>query len=263
MSDKHFLFVAGAPRSGTTALTHALNSIDNVQVGSEIFPHVIQPERHADFGEQLFSMENLESTLSRWMEPEAAQAALQAFANSQVIGDKHPHYHRLLARMQTNFPNFYLIMIYRDILPVAKSFQQRYLDKSHVRWNLDESKALHYWFKAAENFLNFKMQAPGNALLISYEALFEAQPKDATSYFCRIHAAMNRFLPLGPIDHSRLMAVFDESAGRRKKRAGILNEGAEMKRLFESRVAINGKYSIEGYQRMKQEMDKAASELKD
>lgn len=259
MSHKRFLFVAGAPRSGTSALTYALNSIDDVQVGNELFPHVIK--NCDDFREELFSEENLRVAASKWMEPEAARAALQAFDSSQIIGDKHPHYHRFLAQMRSNFPNFYLIMIYRDILPVANSFQQRFFDENHDRWKLDESRAIGYWFKAAEAYLKFAEQVPSNTLLVSYEKLFDAQPEDARRYFRRIYTAMNRHLPLGPIDDTQLMEVLNESAKRKKQRAVISGEDAEMERLFGLAVAIKQKRSIEGYQKLKQLMDRASADL--
>ena len=162
---KQYIFVCGAPRSGTTALASLISTLENTHIGQEVFPDAVKIPDPTRLTYSFFDRPILSKRLSRKHPPKEVEKLLKKYATSKVVGDKHPHYHRHLNNLAEEFPGCHFVFIYRDINEVARSFQRRF-ENPDDKWGLRSYHAAHYWCDAAENFLNYS----------------DKNPKDAASY---------------------------------------------------------------------------------
>ncbi len=153
--DKRNLFILGCPRSGTTGLTHLLNSHYEAVVGYESLAVVWdqQFELMVDgifespmFVDVLCQIGPLRTALS---EPEwsvynpSRQKAARMVADARVLGDKYPFYHRRIPELARRFPRAHFLAIFRDLYGVARSFAKRHDDPEDA-WNLPHNRSAAY-----------------------------------------------------------------------------------------------------------------------
>lgn len=168
------LFIAGCPRSGTSALARYLNRHQKILVCIErykyLFPEKITPSLFTF--ERILDYREGETNIPRELHVKLLEN--KDPARLKWIGDKRPAYFRYLRRILSNNPGARFIIIHRPVEEVAESFQGRARDPEDswpedfgfeagvLRWNL----ALKYIREFVESDLN------PNVLVVGYHDFF-------------------------------------------------------------------------------------------
>jgi hypothetical protein len=122
------LFIAGCPRSGTSALVGLLNEHPHVALGFERYKRVrAQLDPHHFTPGQFFAPVLAETDIRG----ELLYARLRARwerGEVSVTGDKVPLYTRVLPQLLERFPGARVAVLVRDPLAVARSFARRAAD---------------------------------------------------------------------------------------------------------------------------------------
>jgi hypothetical protein len=175
------LFIAGCPRSGTTALVEQLNRDERFAIGRERFrivrnhvtPEFLAPER------LLYPVPSETHILS----PEFYRPLRERYRRGtvQVVGDKVPLYTRVLRRLDRRFTDARFVYMTRDLVPVAESFQRRAEDPKE-RWPAanDYRRAPEFWLNGATAARRFIEEDGGNGrmLILRHEDLYGSHPSD-------------------------------------------------------------------------------------
>lgn len=140
-----YLFVAGCPRSGTTALARLLNHDNRIIVGIERFISIrdaIRPEhfeKHRFLNPSkdethLFDTELFESFRAKWDQD-----------NIRYIGDKVPRYYQHMDYLTETFPDCRILFLWRDLFAVASSYNVR--AQHQINWNKERNyrRAVANW----------------------------------------------------------------------------------------------------------------------
>lgn len=142
------LFIAGCPRSGTSALMDLLNSHDDIALGKERF------KKCRTLDQSLFDIEH-------FVNPKPSETNISAPAHYAMIkeklaagpiayiGDKTPGYYRRLEHLLSQFPEAKILIIWRDPVRVASSFQFR-SERPSGGWSQDHDfeNAVQQWNSA-------------------------------------------------------------------------------------------------------------------
>ena len=176
--DRRFLFLCGTARSGTTALTHLLAAHPRIVLGMERYARLVRPDdfrltpRH--FAKQRFLEVAPGDTFYsdfntvHWFDTEIATKIDQC----AYIGDKKPELYLAYDALYRAFPSATVLMIFRDPVAVACSYQAR-RDKG-VQWPAwrDYRAAIQDWNNAARATL--EAITCGHAVhALRYEDLFQ------------------------------------------------------------------------------------------
>lgn len=214
------LFVAGCPRSGTTALTDYLNRHEEILMCRErykrarhkidpaalTFKEILNYEPRRRGGETNTPREHHEELLAR-KDP----------AKLAWIGDKHPGYVVSMKTLAENNPGAHFIIIYRPLEEVAESYEARSRNPDDPWLGGKDGFALAIadWNEAMRSTRDFVENDPAcNVLVIDYHSFFyeneECIPR------------ISRFLELDFDERvrdawARMSAGFE--AGRRPKRS--------------------------------------------
>ncbi len=182
---KRYLFVAGCPRSGTTALTGLLNASPDIALGLERFKRV------KDVTEDHFAVErflNPSENETNILAPEHYEMLSRKFSKPSspaVLGDKTPGYFRRLEQLQLEFPAAYFVVIWRDPLSVASSFEFR-SQRASAGWSEhhDHTNAVKQWNESLSRTIRFIERHPGsNVFLVKYEWLFSGDKSYLNALF--------------------------------------------------------------------------------
>jgi hypothetical protein len=171
------LFVAGCPRSGTSAVAFLLNEHRSMAIGFERYKRtrgVIEPMHFEP--EHFFSPLLLE-TDSRG---ELLYARLrERYDRGEVLvaGDKVPLYTRVLPQLFGRFPHGKVIVMVRDLHAVAASFARRAADPEDW-WPAenDHGYAVTLWNETLAHAREAERAGWGSRLLLlPYEAFFAGE----------------------------------------------------------------------------------------
>jgi glycosyltransferase involved in cell wall biosynthesis len=202
---ERYLFVAGCPRSGTSALTFLLNEHPQIVLGFERFKRVRAALDPFHFtADQFFSPVLAETDIQGKLLYERLQRRWLAGSVS-VIGDKVPLYTRVLPHLLERFPQARVIVMVRDPLDVARSFRRRAADPGDW-WPAenDHRLAVEMWNEALARARDAERDGDGErVLLLPYEPLLEGD--------VRWLEALLGFIGLSPTarlrsEHQRLAA---------------------------------------------------------
>src|SRR5580704_14737877 len=199
------LFIAGCPRSGTSALTFLLNEHPQLALGFERFKRIraqLDPF-HLDPA-RFFSPLMLETDIRG----ELLYARLRSrWARGTVttIGDKVPLYTRVLPQLLERFPRGRMVVMVRELEDVAISFGRRAADP-HDWWPVenDHRLAVQMWNEALAAVREAERLGEGERVfLLPYEPLLAGEE--------RWLAALLAFIDLAPTkrlqaEHRRLAA---------------------------------------------------------
>lgn len=135
------LFIAGCPRSGTSALTNYLNLHPEVMVAMERYNHcmLITPERFLDVRPE-------ETRQPR--ERIAALIESKRWESLKWVGDKRPTYFLAYRELLRANPGARFVYIYRPLEEVVESFQEK-----HERpddWAFTAHDAVRLWNVGAQ-----------------------------------------------------------------------------------------------------------------
>jgi len=182
--DERHLFIAGCPRSGTSALAFLLNEHPHVALGFERFKRVRAQLDPFHFTPAQFFSPVLAETDIRG---ELLYARLRSRWESgrvTVTGDKVPLYTRVLPQLLARFPQARVAVLVRDPLAVARSFARRAADPADW-WPAenDHRLAVKMWNEAlaAVHAADAERAGEGEeeegAALLPYEALFSGEER--------------------------------------------------------------------------------------
>jgi len=157
----NYLFIAGTPRSGTSAITELLSAHANIALGMERFKKLYNPNRVTEelFNEKHFFTYNDEETnvlLEGAKYDKYYKNLKQKYAYSTVRGDKYPflfkNYHTLAERFGDKCQFIYIV---RNPYSVASSWNVR-AKKPKDKWPLenDYSVSVKHWNDANRRTLN-------------------------------------------------------------------------------------------------------------
>src|SRR3712207_3868027 len=120
------LFIAGCPRSGTTALTEYLNQHEEVLVCIERYKYAPPPQ---EINPSLFTFDRIldyrEGETNTPRERHAKLLERKDLAKLKWIGDKRGMYFKWFEQLAENNPGARFIVIHRPIEEVARSFEAR------------------------------------------------------------------------------------------------------------------------------------------
>ncbi len=125
---KRHLFIAGCPRSGTSALAFLLNEHPHVALGFERYKRVRAQLDPFHFTPAQFFAPVLAETDIRGELLYARLRARWEGGGVSVVGDKVPLYTRVLPQLLARFPQARVAVLVRDPLAVARSFARRAAD---------------------------------------------------------------------------------------------------------------------------------------
>lgn len=169
--DKHYLFVAGNARSGTTALGALLNFSSEICLGIERYS-LNENVSALSFDKNHFFDKESENYLMR---PQLYEKIRNKFERAKYIGDKRPRFIKSWRNTRLNLPQAIIIYIFRNIYDVACSYNVR---ASNAALGIDTSWSPHRDFSKAVRDWNEGVQEINNLVqfyevyLIKYEDFF-------------------------------------------------------------------------------------------
>lgn len=185
---KKFLFVAGVPRSGTSALTEMLNGHSDIAIGMERYRSLVSTGALFKIGAKLFDR----SRFFDWS-PEDTNVRIEGGkydlmyeslrAKYEAViyhGDKGPGYFSRAHRFLSTFPGAKMVIIWRCLEDVAMSWQRRSIDRSGWPAENDAMAALEKSRSMMRRIVNVKTRFPESIELVRYEQVFS--PGDATPF---------------------------------------------------------------------------------
>jgi hypothetical protein len=211
---ERYLFIAGCPRSGTSALVFLLNEHPNLAIGFERFKRVranLDPFHFEPA--QFFSPLALETDIRGELLYERLRARWDS-GQVRMIGDKVPLYTRVLPRLLERFPTARVVVLVRDPVAVAASFRRRAHDPEDW-WPAenDHSLAVRMWNEALASSREAERRgAGGRVFLLAYEPLLAGDR--------RWLEALMEFVGRPPTadvlaEHARLVAKWRERGSAR------------------------------------------------
>jgi hypothetical protein len=166
------LFIAGCPRSGTTALTEYLNEHEAILVCNERYKYITPPR---EVTPSLFTFDRIldyregETNIPREWHVELLRR--KDPAKLEWIGDKRGMYFRWFELLTKNNPGARFIVIYRPIEEVAESFEARNEDPRD-EWTGDFREAVTRWNLALERTREFVEKDLAPVLILNYHDFF-------------------------------------------------------------------------------------------
>jgi hypothetical protein len=210
LGNKKVLFVAGTPRSGTTAMVALLNCHTAVLMLNERYSYVILrdegigPEHFVK--ERLFTF-NANDSYYDAVGTESGRELLQSRYSSAVyVGDKVPRLYERLDRISTSFEFSTVIFLSRNIIDVSSSYNRRARNSDDKRWpsHNDFRVAVHDWnmsnrliYKAIQDYRNI------DVVCVDYEKLFSH-----TFYYRKLLARLRLPCNVDLIDDSHLSRLY-------------------------------------------------------
>jgi glycosyltransferase involved in cell wall biosynthesis len=185
------LFVAGCPRSGTSALVFLLNEHSRIALGFERFKRtraLLDPWHFAPA--QFFAPVLAETDIQGELLYRRLRERWRG-GSVEVIGDKVPLYWRVLPDLLERFAHGRLILLVREPYDVAASFDRRAADPGDW-WPTanDRTLALEMWNEALERARAAERAGYGERIfLASYEGLLAGEERwlDALLAFIGLH----------------------------------------------------------------------------
>ncbi|WP_083930243.1 sulfotransferase family protein [Methylovulum miyakonense] len=176
MMTNKYLFICGAPRSGTTALWRLIASDERIIIGVERYgnlffkapltPELFTSDRFCNIqpGDTFY---NDLTTFNPYYKNVAGR-----FSNASYVGDKIPLLYNHLDRLFEQIPDAKVIILLRNIIDIASSYESRANNIDDLSWRRDKrtASAIHDW-RASINVLK-RYIADERVLPLIYEDFF-------------------------------------------------------------------------------------------
>ena len=181
--ERRQLFVCGAARSGTTAMTRLLNTHPDIVVGIERFKtRLLRADDEEDLPalfakERFFDYDPGDTNVNyRRSYRGDMERAARKFDDAVYIGDKVPNLYRRLDFIAAKFPDCRVVYMLRDPLHVAASWQVRALDEEDA-WPAenDYRQAVADWNESVRIALAARKNLGPRISYVSYERVFGAR----------------------------------------------------------------------------------------
>jgi hypothetical protein len=169
---RNYLFVCGAPRSGTTAIAQLLNRHPKIVVGIERYKNL----KPADLGEHLFAVErffDFRPTDTNVRARNVYSRLEKKYRNTTWRGDKVPRYYTRYDTLFEKFEKSVVIFMLRDVHAVASSWNKRAEDPED-KWPEGNNyvQAVKEWNASLSLTLESKEKYGDRMLVVEYERLF-------------------------------------------------------------------------------------------
>lgn len=215
-----YIFVCGAPRSGTTLLTRVLGSNDKVVLGVERFKGLLNSD-HFDrdlFNKNRFFDFREGDTNVRY---EANKAyydnALNKFEAASYVGDKIPNLYKRIVNINERFGgDATFVFCYRNIYEVAASWNARAMN-TNDKWPEENNyiKAVVAWMESFKYALRAKKEGV-RIIPFNYNALIDSGFDAGLKYYSEFLIGLD--LGLCNDDASSLNSEFTKYPEIRNKR---------------------------------------------
>lgn len=214
---RKFLFVCGAPRSGTTGLWRLLIQDPRIVLGMErhgsrlrresFTAELYDKERFLDFG----TYPNLARVASSYYESEARDR----FDSAEYVGDKLPLIYQSYKLATAVFPSARFVVLLRNIFDICESYQAR-LEDNADNWKFTVMDAVMHW----NSLLDF-LSRHGSDSLVKV-LVYEQFLSDTRAY-----EDLYRFLGLA-IDASfgaRYAKLVEDAERLTRRRSALVSDG--------------------------------------
>ena len=223
---KKYLFVCGAPRSGTTLLSRLLGANDSVVLGIERFKGVsakgaLEPSLFEE--ERFFRFEEGDTNIKGPAFDRHYEKSRAKYSTASHIGDKIPNLYKRIGLVRERFgAETQFVFCFRNVVDVAASWNQR-AKKSSDNWPAknDFRQGTLAWNES----LNAAVQAKKHGAFIvpfQYEAF--VRPSLASSRECYAGLLHKLGLKLSQGDEEVLTEEAAKFNGIAEKRAGLTAE---------------------------------------
>jgi hypothetical protein len=177
---KNFLFIAGCPRSGTSALVRILSFSKDIVIGLERFGHLVsknnfQLNKSHFETERFFKLETHDTFYEDVIKfhHKFYPNMRKKYETAKIVGDKRPDLYRSYDELFMNFPEAKVIFIYRQLDKVASSYNARAIeenswpaDKNFKQAVIDWNESLYCTLQAIKRGYNIK--------IVEYENVFQS-----------------------------------------------------------------------------------------
>ena len=212
------LFVAGCPRSGTSALAFLLNEHPQLVLGFERFKRVrAQLDPFHFTPAQFFSPVVAETDIRGELLYERLRARWER-GTVTAIGDKVPLYTRVLPQLLERFPDGRMVVMVREPADVAASFRRRAADPQDW-WPTenDHRPAVQMWNEALMAAREAELRGEGERIfLLPYEPLLAGEEHWLGALLAFIGVPSTERLRA---EHRRLAAAW-RARGERRRSVG-------------------------------------------
>jgi hypothetical protein len=169
---QNYLFICGAPRSGTTATAQLLNRHPKVAVGIERYKNL----KPADLGEHLFANErffDFRPTDTNVRAQNVYSRLEKKYQNATWRGDKVPRYYTRYDTLFEKFESSIVVFMLRDVHAVASSWNKRAEDPED-KWPEGNNyvQAVKEWNESLALTLESRQKYGERLLVVEYERLF-------------------------------------------------------------------------------------------
>ncbi|WP_417528777.1 sulfotransferase family protein [Marinomonas shanghaiensis] len=177
---KKYLFIAGCPRSGTSALVRILSFSKDIVIGMERFGHLVSKKKfqlnksHFET-ERFFKLEPNDTFYDdiikfHW---KLYPNMREKYETAKIVGDKRPDLYQSYDELFKNFPEAKVIFIYRQLDEVASSYTARARQQDSWPTNKDYKQAVVDWNESL--YLTLKALKKGyNIKVVEYKSIFQS-----------------------------------------------------------------------------------------
>lgn len=169
---KH-LFVAGCPRSGTTALARLLNKDNRVIIGIERYINVRKKITAAHFEKEHFLNPTPEETHFRDSELYDRLRAKWDRGMVKHVGDKIPRYYEQMEYLISEVPRTQFLFLWRNLPEVASSYNVRAELQDNWHKDRDYRRAVAHWNDSLQCLHDLVEKGYGDRVhVIKFESFF-------------------------------------------------------------------------------------------
>ncbi|WP_394200828.1 sulfotransferase family protein [Shewanella waksmanii] len=184
---KKNLFIAGCARSGTSALVQLLSGSEDIVLGMERYGHLVKKNdfkltKEHFVKERFFDLREEDTFYSDFFAFHRFSPNIEAkFDSCKWVGDKRPDLYEVYDELFEAFPESKVIFIYRDIVEVASSYQERVKDGKNWPASKDFMAAVREWNRSL--YLTREAIAKGYDInVVEYSSIFNSK-KDLNPLF--------------------------------------------------------------------------------
>ncbi len=209
----NYLFLTGAPRSGTSALTELISSHEQISIGMERYKFLYKSgqlsKNHFD-KDNFFSFKESETNINNESGKyvDYYRDLEQKFDAAEIVGDKYPQLYKYWNPLFEEFgENAKFVVILRDIHSVASSFNVRAMNPKD-KWPVenDYKAAVKIWNEALHH-LEVALEGGRNIYVVGYSELFDGEA-------CNVQAQLTELCEfIGVEVTDRIKSQHDEMAG--------------------------------------------------
>ncbi len=191
-------------------MVRLLNCHSQVIVGNERFARVLGSVTAQSFAPERFFAPSPAEAKYRDESFYGPLAARWESGGVRYLGDKHPRYLRRLAMLRERFAHPKIVVLLRELEPVASSYNARAAREGDA-WSADYQVAVRDWNEALQRTWEALQEDPENVLPIRYERIFAGEESALQALFAFLGLALERGVRRG---HARMTRQWPERQSR-------------------------------------------------